>query len=260
MPTRLPVQQVSAYETLDSVIAHRGASGHAPENTAAALKEASRMKARWAEVDVTISADGIAVIFHDSDLNRCSDGDGLVIHKTLAELKSLDAGSWYNPAFASEKILTMTELLALANQLDLNLNIEIKPTIGREMETVWAMRQALAQVPFEHTLLLSSFNVHALYAAREHLPEYTRALNVEAIPRNWHNRLEEVGATGLHFAVDFFDEAVVREIHAAGTPMACYTVNNVETAQKLYRAGVKAVFTDYPDRLLSDIRALTDLH
>jgi len=254
MPLHKPQTPPSAYSELKQVIAHRGASGSAPENTGAAIQEAARLGAEWAEVDVTISSDNVAVVFHDSDVNRCTDGRGLVIQKTLAELKSLDAGSWYSPFNADERILTMTELLALANQLGLNLNIEIKPTIGRETETVWAMKQALKQVPFEHTLLLSSFNVHALYAAREFLPEYTRALNVEAIPRDWLNRLDEVGATGLHFAAEFFDEAVVRDIHEAGTPMACYTVNDFETAQKMYRAGVQAVFTDYPERLILDAR------
>lgn len=244
----------SAYTQMKPVIAHRGASGHAPENTAAAIREAARLNAEWVEVDVTISSDNVAVVFHDSDVNRCTDGRGLVIQKTLAELKSLDAGTWYSPFNSDEKILTMTELLALANQLNLNLNIEIKPTIGRETETVWAMKQALKQVPFDHTLLLSSFNVHALYAAREFLPEYTRALNVEAIPRDWFNRLEEVGATGLHFAADFYDEAVIKDIHEAGTPMACFTVNDFETAQKMFHAGVNSVFTDYPERLILDAR------
>ena len=240
----------TAYDQLSPVIAHRGASGHAPENTAASLRKGAELGATWAEVDVAISSDNVAVVFHDSDVNRCTDGRGLLIQKTARELAGLDAGSWYSPFYAGERILTMTDLLTLANELCLNLNIEIKPTIGRETETVWAMREALKQVPFNHTLLLSSFNVHALYAAREFLPDFTRALNVEAIPRDWRNRLDETGATGLHFAADFFEEAIIRDIHAADTPMACYTVNDFETAQKLYRSGVKAVFTDYPERLI----------
>lgn len=250
MPLRFPAKHPSAYQHLTSVIAHRGASGLAPENTAAAIELAAQQGAHWAEVDVTISSDGIAVIFHDNDLNRCSDGRGLVIQQTLAQLKTLDAGSWFSPFYANQRILTLTDLLALANQLELNLNLEIKPTIGREVETVWAMAKALQQVPFEHTLLLSSFNMLALTAARQHLPDVTRALNVEAIPRDWQQRLENTGSSGLHFAADFFDPVAVTNIHAAGTPMAVYTVNDHETAQKLWKAGVQAVFTDYPERLL----------
>lgn len=254
MPLHMPAHGFSPYTNMPKVIAHRGASGHAPENTGAALKTATKMCASWAEVDVTVSSDGVAVIFHDSDLDRCSNGQGLVIKKTLNELKTLDAGSWYGPEFSGEKILTLMELLALANQLDLNLNIEIKPTIGRETETVWAMKQALNAVPFENTLLLSSFNRRALLAAQEFLPEYARALNVEAIPRDWASRMEDVGATGLHFAADFFDRKAVEEIAETGTPLACYTVNELETAQRLWDAGITAVFTDFPDRLLLDAR------
>ena len=254
MPLHMPAHGYSPYTNMPKVIAHRGASGHAPENTAAALQTAAKMRATWVEVDITVTSDGVAVVFHDSDVNRCTNGRGLVIKQTLAELKTLDAGSWYSPFHSDEKILTMMELLTLANQLDLNINMEIKPTIGRETETVWAMKQALRSVPFDNTLLLSSFNYRALMAAKEFLPEYPRALNVEAIPRDWAARMDDVGATGLHFALDFFDRKAVEEIIETGTPLACFTVNDLETAQRLWAAGVTAVFTDYPDRLLLDAR------
>ena len=86
MPSRLPPKHLSAYEYISPVIAHRGACGEAPENTKASIELAARQGARWAEVDVTISADGVAVIHHDADLSRCSDGSGLVIQKKMAEL------------------------------------------------------------------------------------------------------------------------------------------------------------------------------
>ncbi|GAA6146210.1 glycerophosphodiester phosphodiesterase family protein [Thalassolituus maritimus] len=247
----------SVYGSMSQVIAHRGASGSAPENTAIAMTEAVKQGADWAEVDVTISADGHAVIFHDNNLNRCSDGNGLVIQKTLKELEKLDAGSWFSPFCAGEKILSLEALLRLADQLDLNLNLEIKPTIGREAETVWAIQQTLARASFGPSILLSSFNYFALKEAQSLLPHYTRALNVEAIPSDWQDRLDSVGAEGLHFASDFIDYNMIEEVVNAGTPLACYTVNDFETAQKLLRAGVSAVFTDYPDRLLLDARPVS---
>lgn len=256
MPSKnMPFFSPDAYEDLPQVVGHRGACGDAPENTRSSMELAVKQGARWIETDVTISADGIAVIHHDAELDRCSNGTGLVIKKRLSELKQLDVGSWFAPEFKDERFLTLTELLALANQLELGINLEIKPTIGREPETVWAISQALQQVPFEQPLLFSSFNIHALQAARRHMPHITRGLNVEAIPADWQHRLEEADCAGIHFAKEFFDAALVKEIREAGYHCMVFTVNNPDEAQKLWQAGVDAVFTDFPQRLLSALAA-----
>ena len=81
------------------IIAHRGASGNAPENTLAAIQMASDHGASWIEIDVNISRDGVPVLFHDDGLSRCSNGTGLVIEHSLSSLKSLDAGSWFGDEF-----------------------------------------------------------------------------------------------------------------------------------------------------------------
>lgn len=248
-PSRIPPSHLNAYDFLPRVVAHRGASQDAPENTASAIRLAAEQGARWAEVDVTISADGIAVIHHDAELERCSDGQGLVILNTLAQLKELDVGRWFDARFSGERMLTLNELLLLANQLEIGLNLEIKPTIGRESETVWAIRQALLQTPFDQPLLLSSFNIHALQEAKQHLPHITRGLNVEAIPSDWQQRLDEADCSGLHFAKEFFDAARVKALKAAGYHCMVFTVNDAEHAQRLFDAGVDAVFCDGPERL-----------
>lgn len=250
MPSYKPYQQFSAYHHLSPVIAHRGASGSAPENTAAAMRMAVEQGAQWAEVDVTISADGMAVIHHDSELERCSNGHGFVILKRLAELKELDCGQWFSPHFRGERIMTLTDLLTLANQLELSLNLEVKPIIGREAETVWAIHQALQRVPFEQHLILSSFSIHALQACRLHLPDISRGLNVEAIPQRWQQRIEEADCQGLHFSQAFFDATIVQQIKQAGIHLLSYTINDLVRAEQLWQAGVRSVFTDFPARLL----------
>jgi len=250
----------NAYHNIDKSIAHRGASGSAPENTASAIRLAADQGAQWVEVDVTISAEGVAVIFHDSELKRCSDGVGHVALLKLAQLKQLDCGSWYSAEFRDERILTLTELLTLANQLNLNLNLEVKPNIGRETETVWAIHTALQQVPFEHTLILSSFNHHALKACQQYLEDIPRALNVDAIPYNWQERIEEYQCQGLHFCADFFDEKLVKQVSDFGIAMACFTVNDPEQAEMLWRAGVLSVFTDYPYRIIQKARKVPSWH
>lgn len=241
------------YNSMPALIAHRGASAFAPENTAAAIILAAELGATWCEVDVTISADGVAVIHHDAYLERCSDGQGLVIQHTLAELKKLDAGSWFDAKYQQQQVLTLTDLLTIANELQLSLNLEIKPIFGREAETVKAMVAALEQTPFKHSLLLSSFNVHALLEAKAQLPHLTRALNSEAIPVNWQQRLAEVDALGLHFQLEFFNKDQVRSIRAAGFHCAIFTVNDADTAQQLLASGVNAVFSDYPNLLFPSV-------
>lgn len=260
MPPYMPFHSVSAYENLPKVIAHRGASGEAPENTAAAIRLAAEQGAQWAEVDVTISAEGVAVIFHDNELSRCTNGSGLIIQQRLSDLKELDAGSWFDQQYSKESILTLTELFTLANQLEISLNLEVKPTSGREAETVWAIRNALQQVPFEQTLLLSSFNPYALQACLQHLPDISRALNVEAIPYNWQERVEELKCQGLHFSARFADEKLISQIVQHGLGLACYTVNSPEQAQKLWRAGVLSVFSDYPFRIIQAARISDSWH
>ena len=239
----------NAYNRLPALVAHRGASAFAPENTAAAIILAAELGATWCEVDVTISADGIAVIHHDVDLERCSNGHGLVIQQSLAQLKTLDVGSWFAEEYAHQRLLTLPELLTLANRLKLGLNLENKPTIGRETETVRAVVEALEKTPATQPLLLSSFNVHALYEAKAQLPHLSRALNVEAIPHNWRQRLAEVDAQGLHFQLEFFNPIDVGNIRAAGFNCAIFTVNSATIAQTLFDAGVNAVFSDYPNLL-----------
>lgn len=237
----------NAYSSMPAVVAHRGAGAFAPENTAAAVKLAVELGATWCEVDVTISADGVAVIHHDAELERCTNGQGLVIQHSLAELKKLDAGSWFDAKYHQQRIMTLSELLSLANELHLGLNLEIKPTVGREVETVTAITQALSDTPCQQHVLLSSFNARALYEAKRQMPDVTRALNTEAIPLDWQQRVAEIAAQGLHFQQEFFDPQQVKAINNSGIHCAVFTVNDAQTAQQLLSAGVNTVFSDYPN-------------
>src|SRR3954447_15867557 len=96
-----------------AVCGHRGASGHAPENTLVAFRRAKELGATWIEFDVQLSADGIPIILHDDTLERTTNlGQQLrPTELTLAQLKDLDAGSWFSPEFAGEKIPTLEEVL-----------------------------------------------------------------------------------------------------------------------------------------------------
>lgn len=124
------------------VIAHRGASAYAPENTLAAFEKAIEQQADWFELDCTLSRDGQLIVIHDDKLDRTTNGQGQVADKTLAELKQLDAGSWYSQSFAGEPLPTLDEALELA-QGRVGVYIEIKDT-GTARATAAAMLEAAA--------------------------------------------------------------------------------------------------------------------
>ncbi len=107
------------------VIAHRGASGYAPENTLASIRKGLDMGADMVEIDIHLSKDGEVVVIHDATLERTTDGTGKVQSKTLEELKKLNAGSWFGKEFSQEKIPTLKEVIDLMDGKALLL-IELK--------------------------------------------------------------------------------------------------------------------------------------
>ena len=237
---------------IPKVIGHRGAAGHAPENTLASLGLAAALGARWVEFDVKLASGGEPILFHDDTLDRTTDGKGPVATTPLAEIRALDAGKWYQARFAGERVPTLPEALVVLARLDLGANVEIKPCSGRERETGETVAQALralwpGRLPAP---LVSSFNFEALAAAASHAPEFPRALLFREVPADWRARAEEVGATAIHCNWQFLDRARVALLRGAGYAVRAYTVNDVRTAAVLFAWGVASVFTDYPDRLV----------
>lgn len=148
------------------VIAHRGASGRAPENTLASFEQAIAIGVDGIELDVHLTRDGQLVIIHDQNLARTTDGQGLVHEHTLAELKALDAGSWFGPAFAGERIPTLEEVLVrVAGRVP--LQVEIK---GRTEGVTEATIAALRAHGLLDTTLMTSFHLDLLPLVRALAP------------------------------------------------------------------------------------------
>lgn len=237
----------SAYSFLPSVIAHRGSSAKAPENTLASLHLAGQQGAKWVEIDVLLSADGIPVIFHDDYLSRTTSGEGLIHKTSLKDLKKLDAGLWKDTKFQHERIPTLLEAITVIAEYGMGLNLELKPCEGLEDETVSASIAVLKENwPPHLPLLLSSFSYYALMNAKTLWPEVSRGYIVSAIPGNWQERMKHLGCGGLHINQSFFNIEQVHAVKAAGYKVLAFTVNDKEIAQKLLSHGVDAVFTDHP--------------
>src|SRR5258708_9070381 len=126
------------------VIAHRGASGNAPENTLAAFRKAVALGATFIETDLQLSRDARLVAIHDATVNRTTNGQGAVHDMTLAELRRLDAGSWFGSEFAGERIPTLEEILEFSKKKDVVFYLEMKPSgsWGGEHALIGALRES----------------------------------------------------------------------------------------------------------------------
>lgn len=237
---------------IPSVIAHRGASGTAPENTLAAMRKASELGARWVEFDVMLCADGVPILMHDDDLSRTTNGTGPVADMPLAEIRKLDAGGWFGAGFAGERVPTVRQAVALLAELGLGANIEIKPAPGQDAATARAAMDVVANEwpPSLPVPLISSFSLRALEAARDMAPEIPRALLISRIPRDWRQRLDALDCRALHVNQRHLTKNRAGRLIAADATLRCYTVNDPARAAELFAWGVHGIISDYPERLI----------
>lgn len=236
---------------LPPVMGHRGAKGHAPENTVASLRKARELGAAWVEFDVKLTRDGVPVLMHDDTVTRTTDGRGAVAAKTLAEIRELDAGRWFSADFAGEPVPTLDETMAFLAAHDMGANVEIKPCPGREAETGAAVARALAArwMGMRKPPFVASFSAESLAAARNAAPELPRGLLAEKLPAGWGAQLASLGCATLHLDQRRITAERVRAVRQAGYRVLAYTLNDAARARSLLDWGVESVITDYPERI-----------
>jgi glycerophosphoryl diester phosphodiesterase len=228
------------------IIAHRGASGTRPENTLCAFRRAEALGAHMIELDVQLTRDGEVVVVHDWTLARTTSGRGRIASRTLEELRRLDAGSWFAPDYAGERIPTLREVL---DAVSLPINVELKALgdDGLEARALEVVQAAGA----EARVVFSSFAAESLVRLRG------RSASA-AIAVLWSRRqlaaslrlAGRVGATALHIRKDAAATAGVADAAARGLAVRAWTVNEPGEFAVLAAAGVSGVFTDFPERFL----------
>ncbi len=218
------------------ISAHRGFSTAAPENTLPALEAARRAGADVAEIDVRLTRDGQVVLMHDRSVERTTNGAGLVKDLTLAEIKALDAGSWFDPRFRGEHVPTLAEVLEWSGGR-LGLLIELKnypyrelPLVERTIDLIEAHHAQEFAVPagFDHVMLAE---VHRM---RPHWPLemiYTCRL---ADPVH---AARACGATLVSLEPEFCLEPDVRALHDGGVSVLTTLISPAH-APELLRWGV----------------------
>lgn len=230
-------------------IAHRGAAGYCPENTMAAFKHAIELGATAIETDVQMTADGQLVLIHDESLKRTAGSPKWVKDVTLAELKELDAGSWYNEAFKDERVPTLDELLSLIKPTKLVVNIELKNGIVQYPNIEEAVIEAVGRFGLGDRIIISSFNHYSLVKCKQLAPEIrTGILYMEGLFEPW-DYAATVGADALHAVHVAVIPEWVAKAATRGMVYHPFTVNDPAEMRRLIDAGVAGIITDYPDRL-----------
>lgn len=234
------------------IIAHRGSPRKAPENTLASFRQAAADGAKWVEFDASLTADRRAVIFHDDDLDRTSDGTGPLAQADFAAIAALDAGGWFGPAFKGEMIPTLEEALDLFASLGLGFNIELKTDPGREVELAKIALPIVADCwPADAPApLVSSFSREAVAAATEIAPQWPRAFLFDHLPEDWRAVSKSLGLATLNANQKHLTRAQAMDVRGDGYGLLAYTVNDPARAEELFGWGVDAIFTDIPAEMI----------
>jgi glycerophosphoryl diester phosphodiesterase len=236
------------------VVAHRGASGEAPENTLPAFELARAQQADAVEFDVRVTSDGHFVVIHDATVDRTTNGRGEVVALTLAEIRALDAGSWFDPAFAGTRVPTLAEVLGWAAGV-IDLCVEVKTPFP---EPVLAdLLQAVAGYPRQR-LLFASFDWQLVRRLKLLAPWAQVGLiwgrRPPADPFEFARRL---GGANLHPNVALVDPSFVEKAHRLGLRVFVWTVDGPDLAIALGKMGVDGIVTDYPAKIRSALLTLS---
>ena len=222
-------------------IGHRGAMGHAPENTLSSIRKALELGVPCIEVDVYI-VDEHLVVFHDDRLDRTTDAEGYLYEQSFEYLRTLDGGE-------GERIPTLEEV---CDAIDSNacLNIELKGP-GTAAPVVTLISEYVEKGWHKETFLVSSFNHRELLEVKRLDEDIKLGALIRALPVDDAKFAQDLGAFSVNPALDFFDQRFVDDAHSRGLKVYVYTVNHPDDINRMYRLGVDGVFSSFPERVLA---------
>ncbi len=235
------------------LVAHRGSSGTAPENTMAAFRKAIAAGADMIELDVRMTRDYHLVVLHDSTVRRTTNGSGAACGMTLQELKSLDAGSWYGPRFRGERVPTLREVMEMLPS-HVGLNIEVKtdgdPRPDRALEESLVL--IIREQGMTSRVLVSSFDhghLRRMHALDPSVPLGILYVPVRDIGRSPSRLARRCGATAFICSRTQVRKRHVDDAHGHGIVVGVYGVSTPEHYRRMRSFGIDAIVTDYPERI-----------
>ncbi|MGM8213345.1 glycerophosphodiester phosphodiesterase [Virgibacillus sp. W0430] len=229
------------------IIAHRGASKVAPENTLYAFQLAYEYGADGIETDVHLTKDRVPVLIHDEHVKRTSDGFGFIKDLTWKELKSFDFGSWFSDSYADAKIMSLEELLHWIRNRELFLNIELKNNKIDYPHLEEIVCDMIMHYELKQRTTLSSFNAKSI--AR--LQKRTDAIEVAFLTSKSKfvglaSYAKAIGAQALHVKYRLLNKRLVKQCNALQLPIRVYTVNKFAHMHKCFLLECDGLFTDIP--------------
>jgi glycerophosphoryl diester phosphodiesterase len=239
------------------IIAHRGSSQAAPENTLPAISKAIRDGADAIEIDVQLTKDGQVVVIHDEWLTRTTNGKGFVCNSTYSALENLDAGSWYSSSFKGTKIPLLEEVLGLLNETPIQLHIELKnnliPYPGMELKVI----ELVLKYGLEDQVVLSSFRKDSLTICQQLAPYIRRGLLCWAVTKDIYseNGWDELQLFSIHPHKSFLlsKPTFFREI---GIQIYPYVIERMRDIDICLHYEVDGLFTNCPARVKQLIQGL----
>jgi phosphoglycerol transferase MdoB-like AlkP superfamily enzyme/glycerophosphoryl diester phosphodiesterase len=237
------------------VIAHRGNSSEFPENTLAAIAGAAELGCDFAEVDVRLTADGVPVIMHDETIDRTTTGSGALAERTLAEVKTLDAGSWKDRRFAGERVPTLVEALRAARgKVRLILDV---PVAGAARRIAAAVAEAGSR---ETDFVVAAWDELQRVELRRALPR-AALIHAEGAPdaegawtRQFFETARKAGVRA--FDVPNWSSGFIAAAHAHHMPVWAYTINDEAMMRQLIAIGIDGMETDVPRLAIQVAREL----
>ena len=233
------------------VIAHRGASSYAPENTLAAFDLALQMGVRHIELDVALTSDSHTVVIHDDKVDRTTNGSGPVRGHTLAALRELDAGSWFGARFEDERIPTFDEVLARYNGR-VHIHTEIK---GKSPGLSQRTADLIRKHAMEEQVTVTSFQSVRLEEMRAYAPEFPTGWLVREVNDSIIAQAHTLGVTQFCPRADAVTPELVQRLHAEGFVARAWGVSTEELMERVVQAGVDGMTVNFPDKLIAYLKA-----
>lgn len=232
-------------------LAHRGASGFAPENTLSAFDMAVRIGADYLELDVQMSKDGQLVVIHDTTVNRTTDGEGKVRNLTFDQLRSLDAGTWFDPFFAGERIPAFGEVIDRYRGV-IGMVIEIKqPELypGIEKKIAGELAARGMQAPDGDTVIVQSFDLRALRYFHSLLPFIPLGILIARDSDATDSKLDEFAELVRYVnpVRNLANANLIDRIHARNMKAFVWPIRKRKFVNGLIADGADGLITDYPD-------------
>lgn len=235
-----PFENVAIFHET-KVMAHRGASTEAPENTMAAFQKAIDDMADYIELDVQLTNNGEVIVMHDSNAYRTTGVDANIVNMTYKEVKTLDAGSWFSDEYVGENVPSLKEVLELT-QGKIKLNIELKPADNGTALAKNTVR-LIEKYNMVNDCVITSFSESALKAVKTYNQEIKVGYILSAAYGDFYD-MKNVDFFSVNAA--FLSKRTIDAIHNSGKRVYAWTVNNKEAIKNLTNKGVDGIITDNP--------------